>query len=217
MAAIGSGGHLEEEMSTPVDIEEWQRHNDYERRFWGDCRNTLGEQLKQEIYAKYMGLYRQYPSRWRWNFDLKGKSVVDIGGGPVSLLLRCSNFSKAVVVDPCPFPQWVLERYRLGMVEFVQQRAEEYEPPQRFDEAWIYNVLQHVQDPEKVVRVARSAARKLRVFEFIETPIKEGHPHSFTKEDLDAMFGQEGLAETFDDTQWNFDWDQIYFGVFWYD
>ena len=204
-------------MSKAVSLEEWRIHNRYEQRFWGNCCNTLGEQLKQEIYAKYMGLYRQYPSRWRWNFDLKGKSVLDIGGGPVSLLLRCSNFSRAVVVDPCPFPDWVADRYKMGKVELVRQQAEEYEPPIRFDEAWIYNVLQHVQDPEKVVAVARRAAWKLRVFEFIETPIKEGHPHTFTKADLDVMLEQEGLVEAFDDRQWNFDWNLIYFGVFWYD
>ena len=32
--------------------------------------------------------------------QIKPKSVLDIGGGPVSLLLKCENFKKAIVVDP---------------------------------------------------------------------------------------------------------------------
>ena len=55
----------------------------FESEYWGDCCNTYDEDQKHYVYAKYMGLMAV-----GYSFSMSGKSVVDIGGGPTSMLLK---------------------------------------------------------------------------------------------------------------------------------
>lgn len=204
-------GHL----VTParVNWKEWRRHNEWESNWWDNCQNTYGEQLLQEMYIRWMKLDQFASKKKPYTFDLGGRSIVDIGGGPVSILLRCENFSRAIVVDPCKFPNWIHERYQLAGIEFVNQPGEKVTLNGKFDEAWIYNCLQHVQDPVRVIKKAISLARKIRVFEPLEVGIYPGHPHNLTKEDLDEAFGKEGLVLD----RGGKPGDVYYMGVFSYD
>ena len=171
-----------------ITDEEWDRHQATESHWWGTCQNTLDNQIKQQTYAKYMGLN---------DFDLKGKSILDIGGGPVSILLRCQNFSRAVVLDPCDYPNWVTERYKMAGIELIKQKAEEAKFDQKFDEAWIYNCLQHVQDPEKAVDAVIASAHMIRICEpRCEVGVGPAHPHNLTKGKLDRLFHRKGTAES---------------------
>jgi hypothetical protein len=143
---------------------------------------------------------------------MDGKTVVDIGGGPASLLLKCTGLVRAMVFDPLEVPHWVVLRYEEAGIELVQKPGEDITIKKKFDEAWIYNCLQHTQDPEKVIRNARRAADIVRVFEWLETRINEGHPHTFTAEVLDKWLEGEGKAEVL-----NGDancWGKCYHGVF---
>ena len=83
-----------------------------------------------------------------------------------------------------------------------------------YDEVWLYNVLQHTQDPEKIIRNAQRAGRIIRIFEWIETriSINEGHPHSFTEQQLNEWLGGEGKVETLNG-QANC-WGKCYYGIF---
>ncbi len=192
-------------MLTP---EQWKTHNEWERKWWGNCANTSEEQLKQEIYAEYMRLsLLAVGGHW---FDLKRRSVLDIGGGPSSLLLRCKNFSRAVVLDPCGFPEWVSERYKAAGIDHIREMAEEYSAQAVFDEAWIYNCLQHVRSVEAVVRLAVSSAKKVRIFEYLNIGVCPGHPHNLTRDLLDGLFGKQGLIEKHDGLVHG----EIYYGVF---
>ncbi len=65
---------------------------------------------------------------------------------------------------------------------------------QPFEEVWIYNVLQHVIDPIKVIENAKRLAPVLRIFEWIDLPAYEGHPHALTKEGLESWIGQPGAT-----------------------
>lgn len=179
----------------PISSEEWKRHNEWELNWWGNCVNTYGEQHLQEMYIQWMKL-SQFNSD-RWSLDLKGMSVLDIGGGPVSILLRCKNFSKAAVIDPLEWPGWVVERYRMANILLIRDQAENMTFDKEWDEAWIYNCLQHVTDPDKVARNAIRAARTVRLFEPLNIGIHSGHPHNLTKELLDKAFGKEGIVIDF--------------------
>ena len=64
-----------------------------------------------------------------------------------------------------------------------------------FDEAWIYNVLQHTEDPEQVIANARNVARLIRIFEWIETPVTPGHPHTLTEPNLRQWLGSPGTVD----------------------
>ena len=185
-------------------------HEKFESAFWGSCANTWHEELKQFVYAKYIGLTVSYykdpvfQQIGRAGFNLHGHSVLDIGGGPVSMLLKSYNFKRAVVVDPTRYPEWVYFRYDTARIESLQRRGEDIDLESRiidlesqasnrqFDEAWIYNVLQHSDDPEKIIRNARKASRTLRLFEWIDIPAHEGHPHMLTADKLRAWLDAPG-------------------------
>lgn len=169
---------------------------EWERQWWNNCANTFGEEAKQLAYAPRMGLVNT-PMDGKWPvYDLAGKSVVDLGGGPASILLKTVNGDKLIVVDPCSYPAWVRSRYKAAGVRWVQEPAETWDPGrQRFDEAWIYNVLQHVVDPQQVIEKAMGAADVVRIFEWIDTGINVGHPHSLAAYELDDWLGGNGRVE----------------------
>lgn len=158
--------------------------------------NTYGEEEKQLLYARKMGLGFYHNKKSPYNIDMGGRSVIDIGGGPVSLLLKCTNLVRGTVIDPLPVPHWVDLRYQEAGIDFQNIPAEKLHITQTvYDEAWIYNCLQHTEDPEKIAKNALKVAKIVRVFEWINTGTNEGHPHSFTAEILNDYFGGEGKVE----------------------
>lgn len=180
----------------------WHDHQEWENAWWAGCFNTMAEESKQIVYAHHMGLMNE-PRDGMWPvYDLRGSSVLDIGGGPTSLLLKCVNGGRRMVVDPCRYPAWVNVRYESAGIEYEQYPAEDidrFDPDNRlmFDEAWIYNVLQHVQDPEKIIRNARTRARRVRIFEWIDLPPCPGHPQELKEAELNAWLDGRGLVVDF--------------------
>lgn len=166
---------------------------DYEEDFWGDCANTYHEEQKQLVYARRMGLLASWNVAHPPTFDIGGRSVVDIGGGPVSLLLKCVNRGDCEIVDPGPWPSWVLQRYKDCGINYWPVPGEEFDFS-GLDEAWIYNVLQHVEDPALVIKRARAAAKTIRIFEWIGIDPYPGHPHRLESEQLDEWLGGKGFS-----------------------
>ena len=168
----------------------------FEAGWWAGCENTYTEETKQHVYARCMAVPLVDYGGPGPQIDLGGHSVLDLGGGPVSLLLKAANSQRLTVVDPCPYPTWVWQRYFQAdpSITLIQAEAETYKSPLHYDEAWIYNVLQHVRDPEAVVQTARSSADLVRIFDWIDMPIYEGHPHSLSQEQLDEYFEAEGAV-----------------------
>jgi len=171
----------------------------FEIEYWGDCCNTFDEDQKHYVYAKYMGLDRK-----GYSFDVHGKSIIDIGGGPTSMLLKTVNLGdRATVIDPIKYPDWTYDRYEAKGIKAIVMKGEDpviAHFAKEYDEAWIYNCLQHTDDPEKIIKNALSAANELRLFEWIDIPAHEGHPIELTKSNLDKWIGKEGktirLAES---------------------
>lgn len=189
----------------------WGEAQEWEGDWWGDCLITFGEEAKQLTYAHRMGLVND-PWYGKWPcYDLRDYSVIDLGGGPTSMLLKCRNGSTRTVVDPCPYPAWVAARYAHAGIDYVRQPAEQYHTGVRHSEAWIYNVLQHVSDPEKVIATAREHAFILRIFEWIETGTNVGHPHDLHADDLNRWIGGSGQIEMVDE---NGAIGLAYYGVF---
>lgn len=175
----------------------WKQAQEWESSWWSNCANTYGEEEKQWLYARRMGLgHRFYHNRKSpYNINMDGRSVIDIGGGPVSLLLKATGLSRAMVVDPLEVPHWVELRYEGVGIELVRKPGEQVKFEKKFTEAWIYNCLQHTANPKLVIENALRAADYVRLFEWIETSINEGHPHSFTAATLDHWLGGEGKTE----------------------
>jgi len=190
----------------------WEKAQEWEKAWHGACINTLGEELKQLLYAEKMGLYSYHDGKSPYNFDLGGASVLDIGSGPASLLLKCVNFSYAKVLEPMEMPDWVLARYEAAGIKFALGKAEAYADRQVWDEAWIYNVLQHTEDPELVIMNARRSAKIIRLFEWIDFPTNEGHLHTLAQGELDKWLCGEGKVEKIDGE--NECYGTAYYGIF---
>lgn len=163
----------------------------FEAAFWSDCANTFDEERKHFVYAGLMGIAPLYCA-----FDAQGASVVDIGAGPVSMLLKCANLGRSLALDPLMdrFPAWVRERYRVKGIAAIALGGEDLTIA-GFGEAWIYNCLQHTIDPERVVANARRSARIVRLFEWTDIPAYEGHPHMLTAANLSRWLGGAGHVQ----------------------
>ena len=169
----------------------WEDDQKWEQNWWGDCLNTWGEEQKQRHYAERMGLVELSNSQFSFYYNLDGKTVLDIGGGPVSLLLKCVNFGVSTVIDPLPYPDWIAARYKHAQIFYRQQKGEDIEDG-NFDEVWIYNVLQHVVDPEKIIQNARRAGKIIRLFEWLEIGVAPGHPHNLLEDKMNEWLGGQG-------------------------
>ena len=181
----------------------WDDAQRWESSWWdretSSCTNTFAEESKHDLFIVQMGIEQDSFGR----IDLGGKSVIDIGGGPVSILLRAHNGGRRKVVDPLAneWPRWVHERYEAAGIEVGSSRGEELSD-EGFDEAWVYNVLQHVDDPKEVLKRALSSAETLRIFEWVKTGLYEGHIHDLSSEFLEGCIGQTGREIT---VWWNQD------------
>lgn len=189
----------------------WLKAHRFEEDWWGDCTNTYLEEKKQIDYAEKMGLEFAYSARQYIN--LKGKSVLDIGGGVVSLLLKCENRGECAVIDPLHPPTWVQMRYQAAGIKYYEKQAENFTLNRIFDEVWIYNVLQHVSDPEKIIFNAKKSAKLIRIFEWIDTPPHDGHPITLREKQLNEWL--EGVGKVYDYTEDLFvGYNTAYAGVF---
>ena len=147
-----------------------------------------------------MGLPLIRVSSVGFGHNLGGSRVLDIGGGPVSLLLKCVNRT-GVIIDPCRFPDWVQLRYAVSGLWMRRMAGEELDEQVdelgRFDEVWIYNVLQHTDDPAKIIANAKLCAPRLRIFEWVDLPAYPGHPQEITQAKLEQWIGMPGTVTEF--------------------
>lgn len=166
---------------------------EFEATYWGDCANTFDEEQKHWVYARFMGLRQEH-----FSIAHLGGPVLDIGGGPCSMLLkvqRRGQVSIGTVVDPLRYPEWTRQRYTAHGVEVIVAGGEQLPlTATRYSEAWIYNCLQHVEDPALIIQNALKAAPVLRLCEWVDIPPHDGHPHMLTAAALDRWTGGRGAV-----------------------
>lgn len=189
---------------------DWPKAQSWELKWWNNCVNTLGEEIKQLLYAEKMGLNFTPDANTPHRIDMGGKSILDIGGGPASLLLKCTNV-RGKVIDPLKFPKWVLARYKFAGIDFDRLKAEDMQE-EGWDEAWIYNVLQHVENVERVIENIVKSSKLIRLFEWIDTPTNIGHIHRLTDKLLDSLLEGNGKIENL--TGQNQCFGRAYYGIF---
>lgn len=190
----------------------WKEAQQFEKNWWGDCTNTLGEELKQLEYVKRMGLAVE-KQNGKIVINAGGKSILDIGAGPVSMLLKVVNSTDRVAADPCSYPDWVLDRYCEAGITFVDLKGEDLNKLEgdNFDEVWIYNCLQHVEDPKKIIQNAKKLGKIIRIFEWVDIPPHKGHPQELKADLLDEWLNGIGRVE---ELNTNGCIGKAYFGVF---
>ena len=102
------------------------------------------------------------------------------------------------------YPEWVIKRYHTLDILPLDIKGEEIatgmtivDKDLAFDEVWIYNVLEHCEDPKKVIDNAKKIGKIIRLFEWVDTGVgvNSGHIHSFTEQQLNEWLGGQGKTD----------------------
>lgn len=173
----------------------WKDEQHFELNWHNTYPFHYSEQVKQEVYAEKIGLDKDYSG-----MDLKGQKILDVGAGPVSMLLKYHNHKDSVVYDPLmdKFPEWVRMRYKDAKLTPIMGVGEDLKLT-GFDECWSYNVGQHVINAEQYFKSLKKTAKIVRIFEWIDMPPEVGHPHTLTEANLNKWLGGVGHSETIND------------------
>lgn len=147
----------------------------------------------------------QYSRYFEWigdgsgNMDVSGKWIVEIGPADFPALAYCEGLKRhGVVVEP--MPSTLLERCSTlpgkGFYIFRgpgEEFALEVTPCEGRGvvEVWLFNVLQHVMDPELIVMNAQRYADVIRFFEPLNYGTDICHLHNFTLETFQDWSGTE--------------------------
>lgn len=152
----------------------------------GEKEHHIHEDIEKS-YNHYRVSYGHYFKYLGIDCDLKGKSIIEIGPARISSLLFCRNFSKSYIIEPTIYEN-VEHLYTDSNIVLVRERAENFDFP-TVDEVWLFNLLQHVQDPDLIVKKCKDAANIVRFFEPIELDTDMLHPFSFSRQDFVEYFG----------------------------
>jgi glycosyltransferase involved in cell wall biosynthesis/SAM-dependent methyltransferase len=167
---------------TTGEQSEWEEAQHWERGWWGlEWGPHWDEELKkQETYFRLMGIPE--------NRDFGAKEILDVGCGPVSLLQR-STHGPSRGVDPLAVSAETLKRYTDANVEFLNIKAEEMPEDKQFDEIWMYNCLQHTDDPDLILQKIARLGKTVRIFEWVDLGVCPGHPQNLTESMFLRVFG----------------------------
>lgn len=184
----------------------WEEHQKWEAEWHksnNNCANSYNEETKQYDYAHRMGLDAFIANRFgakSWNFG--EANVLDVGGGPYSLLLK-SKAKSMTVLDPCDYPNWCMVRYAECGIKYIKHDAETMEFPEVFDIILCYNVLQHVKDPKAICTQMRKYGKLIYFFDWIGIGNTPGHPNVLEEGKLNEWLGGSGKVD-----------GHAYYGVF---
>ena len=167
-------------MKTPINQERWEKAQKGEKEF------HEMEPLEMSI-IHYETAYGHYFDYLNISQSLNGKSVIEIGPGRVAALLFCVNYSKAYVLEPTVY-SGVDHLYDRKGIEVVRKLAEDWDFP-KVDEVWLLNLMQHVKDPDLLIKKCKEAAGTIRFFEPVDLPTDNEHPFTFSMDDFRAYFG----------------------------
>jgi len=157
----------------------WEEAQAWERNWWLHNPQLYRTEIqKSAMVAGWMGIQ-----------PMPTASVIDIGCGPFSLLQRYS-VGAGCAVDPIDYGPLEVN-YTIAGITRIRCRGEDvaaHFPDVRFDEAWIYNCLQHVEDPVAILEQAIKISRRVRLFEWINIPPYTGHLQLLTPQILTQPF-----------------------------
>ncbi len=175
-------------MNKWVKAQEWEKDWHLTQQF-----NSYNEETKQYMYASKMGLDEfkvNYYGQIGWDFG--DKKVLDMGGSGQSILLKAKG--DRTVIDPIKPPKWMLERYKAAGIKFINQKGED-EINGEYDIVIGMNVLQHCEDPKKIVNNILKVSKIVKWFDWIEAGLSDGHIQNLYREELEEMFGGRGRVE----------------------
>ena len=159
-----------------ITFERWQSAQVGERNWHTKKGCMIDYGQTYENYFKYLGI----------NPDLKGKRIIEIGCADTPALKYCYNYGQCTIIEPMFSPRLDLFVLQTG-IKLIKEPAEYVEA--QGDEAWLFNVLQHVISPDKIIENMKRSVSIIRFFEPIEIGTCQKHPHSFILDDFKNWFG----------------------------
>lgn len=129
--------------------------------------------------------------------DLVNKKILESGGGCYPAAYFCTGLKKAVNIEPLydKFPDHIKTTLADAKIDCIPIGFEDYTDNLKFDEVWFFNVLQHVRDPYLQIENAKRIANVIRVFEPIDCPTNNEHPHSFSIQFFKEQFPDTEVKE----------------------
>lgn len=171
-------------------LEQWKEAQIWERNWWLTYRNMHNDEIiKNDYVSKMMFLHDGCPNA----------KVLDIGCGPLSLLLRYP-VKEGVALDPIEYGDLENEYKNKGIKRLIKKGEDVTIEDGEFDEVWIYNCLQHVESPTKILENAILVGKKVRIFEWTFIKPYKGHLHELTPTLLTEPFK-------------NAKWETLYFST----
>lgn len=191
-------------MTAPA-VTPWEIAQEAERGYWypgGDCSQLAERRARERGFQAWCAGLLGVP-------DAQPVSVLEIGAGPQGLLTRYGASARAkIAVEPMRLTFADAEAYAAKGVERHEMSIERWHERNletMVDEVWMTNVLQHVKHPEAVIVIARAhAARRVRLFEWVDEPVSVVHLHTIAAGDLAfpapwrLILGTDGTATTGD-------------------
>jgi hypothetical protein len=157
-----------------VTRERWLQAQEAERKYHTEDFQTG--------FDHYGISYAQYFKHTGVDSDLKGKNICEIGPADFPALAYCKNVGdQSLIIEP--MPSEYLKRFGFKIVTELAEDA-----IYKADEVWLFNVLQHVMDPGKIVENAKASAKIIRFFEPINYGTNEAHPWNLTLEMFQNWF-----------------------------
>ena len=164
---------------------DWEEAQEWEREWW---MNKEEQTKRWEREIRKQDLYYIPKMLMPSVLDFGNAGILDIGCGPVSILIR-SKFDHALALDPLDFND--AEAYAKLGINRVYAPAETFETSVSFNEVWLYNVLQHVQNVDAVITMMKNhcvPGGMVRIFEWLNVGLCSGHIHNLKVETFEAAF-----------------------------
>jgi hypothetical protein len=157
-----------------MDLSKWDMAQLAERQ-----QHTMETQMAIEHYRKS---YRQYFDYVGINSQVGGKIIAEIGPADIPGLYFCQGTENSFVVEP--MPSKILPTLGIKVRKTKAERVDY----SKVDEVWLFNVLQHVEDPYKIVEKAKKA-KVVRWFEPVDQGTDACHLHNLNHEIFIYWFG----------------------------
>lgn len=168
-----------------IDKEKWLlaqtkeiKHHDHNFDF-----NESNKNHYFQIYEKIFQLINP-----DFNFSVLNKKILEIGPGVYACLLFCNNIKNCAIIESMEFPKNIQKIYKEKGIKIYQNPVENLNFKAEFDEVWVFNVMQHIWNPNVFIEKLKNCSNKILFFEPINTELNEEHVYSYTKEDFENYF-----------------------------
>jgi len=170
----------------PISMDAWNVAQKAEKEYWQKSEPI------ETMVKKFAITYDKYFKYLDIPYDLQNKSVIEIGPAKIAGLSYCKNYTKSYVIEPLVFDDTIKYYEDKPNIVFIREPAEKCEFP-KADEAWIFNLLQHVIDPVTIINRCKQNVKIIRFFEAIDTGTNEIHPFAFSFDFFCEQFGKENV------------------------